>query len=190
MKQDAMQLSEVAGVGVAMQQHEPVRWQAKWKVEKYHGEVTQAMIDRGEVQPYEVIEREGNLLMYGGASALWDLLIGAGNVTAFNNANAHIGVGDSNTAAAATQTDLQAATNKVRKAMESGYPSHTDGTTSGSEDIEFRSVFGTGDANFDGEEWGVFNASSGGRMLNRKVESLGTKTSAATWTFTVTLSLS
>jgi len=37
----------------------------------------------------------------------------------------------------------------------------------------------------------VFNSATGGtgRMLNRKVESLGTKTSAASWAFTVTLTL-
>jgi hypothetical protein len=74
--------------------------------------------------------------------------------------------------------------------MEATYPTHTDGTTSGSATITFRSVFGTGDANFAWQEWGVFNASTGGRMLNRKVESLGTKSSAATWTFTVTITLS
>lgn len=170
-------------------QHEPIRWIAEWRVEKYEGEVTQEMIEQGEVQPYEVIEREGNLLMYGGASALWDLLIGAGNVAAFSNANAHIGVGDSSTAAAATQTDLVAATNKYRQAVEAAYPAHTDGTTDGSQTVQFRSIFGTSNANFAWNEWGVFNASTAGRMLNRKVESLGTKTSAATWTFTVSLSL-
>lgn len=171
-------------------------WQCHWKVEKFHGEVTEEEIRRGEVQPYEVLEREGNLLVYGGSSNIWQSLIGNGTTTGgqtltyFNNANAHIGVGDSTTAAAATQTDLQAASNKVRKAMEATYPTHTDGTTSGSATITFRSVFGTGDANFAWQEWGVFNASTGGRMLNRKVESLGTKTSAATWTFTVTITLS
>jgi hypothetical protein len=55
--------------------------------------------------------------------------------------------------------------------------------------ITFRSTFATGDANFAWQEWGVFNASSAGTMLNRKVESLGTKTSAQTWQFTVTITL-
>lgn len=108
--------------------------------------------------------------------------IGAG-VTAFNNANAHIGVGDSTTAYAAGQTDLQAATNKVRKAMDATYP------TGGANVLTFRSTFGTSDANFAWNEWGVFNASSGGTMLNRKVESLGTKTNTQTWQFTVTLTV-
>ena len=106
--------------------------------------------------------------------------IGAG-VTAFNNANAYIGVGDSTTAFAVGQTDLQAASNKLRKAMDATYPS------GGSNVITFRSTFATGDANFAWQEWAVFNASSAGTMLNRKVESLGTKTNTQTWQFTVTL---
>lgn len=106
--------------------------------------------------------------------------IGAG-VTAFNNANAHIGVGDSSTAFAVGQTDLQASSNKLRKAMDATYPS------GGSNVITFRSTFGTSDANFAWNEWAVFNASSSGTMLSRKVESLGTKTSTQTWQFTVTL---
>lgn len=106
--------------------------------------------------------------------------IGAGG-TAFNNANSYIGVGDSTTAFAAGQTDLQASTNKTRKAMDATYPN------GGSNVVTFRSTFGTSDANYAWNEWGVFNASSGGTMLNRKVESLGTKTNTQTWQFTVTL---
>lgn len=102
-------------------------------------------------------------------------------VTAFNNANAHIGVGDSSTAFAVGQTDLQASTNKTRKAMDSTYPS------GGSNVIAFRATFGTSDANYAWNEWGVFNASSAGTMLSRKVESLGTKTNTQTWQFTATL---
>ena len=112
-----------------------------------------------------------------------DALIGGGTYTAFNNANAYLGVGDSTTAYAAAQTDLQAATNKHREAMDATYPSRAANV------ITFVSTFETADANFAWEEWGVFNASSGGQMLSRKVESLGTKTSAATWELTVTLTI-
>lgn len=169
---------------------EPVVWRARISVEKRWG-------DDQSVEPYEVLDRVGNLLMYGGASNQWQTLIGNGTTTAgqaltyFNNANAAIGVGDSATAAAATQTDLQAATNKLRKAMEATYPQHTDAVTSGAASIIFRSLFATGDANWVWNEWGVFNSPTAatGRMLNRKAENLGTKTSAASWTFTVTLTL-
>jgi hypothetical protein len=104
-------------------------------------------------------------------------------VTPFNNANAYIGVGDSSTAFNAGQTDLQAATNKLRKAMDATYPSRAGNV------LSFRSTFGTSDANFAWNEWGVFNAGSGGTMMNRKVESLGTKTSAQSWQITVQLTL-
>ena len=143
----------------------------------------------GETEPYEVLECEpGNLLVYGGASSFWDLLIGAGNQTAFNNANAYLGVGDSATAAAIGQTDLLGT--DIRNGMEASYPIHTDGVTVGSEDCVFKASYATGEANFAWNEWAVFNHATTGRMLQRKVESLGTKTSAAVWTLTVTLSLS
>lgn len=104
--------------------------------------------------------------------------------TFFNNANSYIGVGDSTTAFSAAQTDLAAATNKLRKAMDATYPSGASNV------ITWRSTFGTSDANYAWQEWGVFNASTGGTMLNRKVESLGTKTNTQTWQFTVTLTFS
>jgi len=101
--------------------------------------------------------------------------------TPFNNANSYIGVGDSTTAYAAGQTDLVAATNKMRKAMDATYPQIATNV------VTFRSTFATTDANWAWQEWGVFNAAAAGTMLNRKVESLGTKTSAQTWQFTCTL---
>lgn len=58
--------------------------------------------------------------------------------------------------------------------------------------IQWSATFGTADANYVWNEWAVFNASTGGTMLNRATPAggLGTKTSAASWTLTVTLSLS
>jgi hypothetical protein len=103
-------------------------------------------------------------------------------VTEFNNANAHIGVGNSTTAFAASQTDLQGAS-KTRKAMEATYPTRATNV------LTFRSLFGTGDANHAWDEWGVFNAAAAGVMLNRKVEAFGTKTAAAQWQLTVTLTV-
>ncbi|MEV6154929.1 hypothetical protein AB0L53_31770 [Nonomuraea sp. NPDC052129] len=169
---------------------ESIKWKAAWRLAKFWGD------DIGpDAVPYDVIERAGNLLMHGGASMMWQALIGNGNATPgqaltyFNNANAFLGVGDSSAAAAATQTDLQAASNKVRKAMDSAFPQHTDGTTPANATVTFRSTFATADANFAWNEWGIFNGAAGGRMLNRKVETLGSKTSAASWVLTVTLTL-
>jgi len=149
-----------------------------------------------EFDPYDVIEGEGNQLMFGGVSILWQFALGNGTTTAdqtltyLNNARAALGVGDSTTATARTQNDLQAATNKFRKAMDATYPQHTDATTAGADTITFRSSFATGEANFAWQEWAVFNSATAatGRMLNRKVESLGTK-SSGTWTLTVTIQI-
>lgn len=104
-------------------------------------------------------------------------------VTAFTTANAHIGVGNSTTAFAATQTDLVGAS-KFRKVMDAGYPTRSGGA------MTFRATFGTGDANFAWEEWGVFNAASAGTMMNRVVQANGTKAGTETKQVTVTITLS
>lgn len=89
--------------------------------------------------------------------------------------NAYLGAGNSTTAFAIGQTDLVGtATRKVATA------SRASGV------LTFVASFGTSDANYAWEEVGIFNASSGGTMLARKVESLGTKTSAQVWQLTVT----
>jgi len=103
--------------------------------------------------------------------------------TFLTNANAYLGVGDSATAFSAAHTDLQAATNKVRKAQDATYPTRSTNV------LTFRSTFGTSDANFVWAEWGTFNASSSGTMFQRKVEALGTKTSAQTWVLTGTITV-
>lgn len=117
-----------------------------------------------------------------GRDVIAAMIIGE-TTTDFNNANAYLGVGDSNTAFSASQTDLQAASNKLRKAMSATYPSRSTNV------LTFRSLFGTSDANFAWQEWATFNASSSGTMLQRKVESLGTKTSAQSWQLTVDLTV-
>lgn len=111
-----------------------------------------------------------------------DRLIGGGTYNAFDATNGHLGVGDSNTAFAASQTDLQAATNKHREILD-GAPQRTANA------VTFVATFETGDANFAWAEWGIFNHASAGQMLSRKVESLGTKTSAAAWELTVTVTI-
>ena len=149
-----------------------------YRVEKYHEDID---LWRGRelefyrrFKPYEVIEGEENILVNAGIALMLDLLIGAGG-TVFSNANAYLGVGTSATAAAAGQTDLQGT--NTRKVMSSTYPSRSGQT------LTFRSAFGSGDANHAWQEWGIFNAASGGTMLNRKVQDFGTKASG-TWTLT------
>jgi hypothetical protein len=114
-----------------------------------------------------------------------DLLIGAGG-TVYSNANAFLAVGDGNGSVptpSQADTDLTAPTNKLRKAMNATFPSR------GTRVLTFVSDFGTSDANFAWREWGVFNASSAGTMLNHRGVDMGTKVSG-TWTLTVTITIS
>lgn len=115
-----------------------------------------------------------------GRDEIASLITGAG--TPFNTANSHVGVGNSTTVFDASHTDLQAATDKLRKVVDSA-PSVTANS------IEFVATFGTADANWVWNEWGVFNDPTAGTMLTRKVENLGEKTSAQTWVATVTLTV-
>lgn len=110
---------------------------------------------------------------------------GGGALTWFDNANAALGVGDSTAVFANTQTDLQAATNKLRKAMDATYPSRAANV------LTFKSTFGSADANFAWQEVGVFNSPTAatGTMLSRVVAAHGTKASGDTWVLTHTVTL-
>lgn len=155
-----------------------------------HG-ITSAELRRlvGDAEEYQEIA--GNLLLNEGIQRAEDLMIAAGG-TAYNNANSFIGVGDSATAEAASQTDLQAATNHFYKAMNATFPSRASQT------LSFQSDFTTAEANWVWNEWsiaaGATSASGSGFLigttnLNRKVASLGTK-ATGTWTLTGQVTLS
>lgn len=98
----------------------------------------------------------------------------------FTAANTRLGVGNGNTAFNAAQTDLQGAS-KFRKLVS------TFDATQGANIARFIASFTTSEANFAWEEWGTFNDASAGVMLNRKVESLGTKVNTQQWDLTVDL---
>lgn len=196
-REDQARSAERQQLGAVLESndHHLVSWRTKWRLEKREGDWTPEQIAAGLAPaPYEVIEGEGNMLVYAGISNLWECLKGNGtgtggnNLTFFDNTNAKLGVGDGTASEAATQTDLQG-TNKTRKAMDATYPTHTDGTTVSSNVITFQSTYATGEANHGWKEWGIFNAASGGRMLNRKQVDLGTKASG-TWALQVTITLS
>lgn len=169
--------------------HESGQWRCRFTIATYEGEYFPGAV------PTDVVQTD-NLLMYGGVSCLWQALIGNGTATAgqvltyFNNAQAAIGAGISTTAAAATQTNLQGAS-RLRKGMDSTYPQHTDATTSGAATITFQSTFSTGEANFDWQEIGIFNSATDavGRMLNRRTQAIGTKTSAVSRVVTATITI-
>lgn len=168
-----------------MKSKDVARWLCRYKLAKYHQDIEpyrgseNAFYER--FKPYEVIEGEGNCLLNTGIDEMWDLIVGD-SANHFDNSNAQIGVGDDDTAADASQTDLQATTNKTYKGMESGYPASAD------QKATFKASFGDSEANYDWNEW-VIKQSSSAVCLNRKVESLGTK-SSGTWTLEVSITLS
>jgi hypothetical protein len=108
----------------------------------------------------------------------------------FNNANTKLGVGDSSTAAAVGQTDLQAATNKLRKAMDTSYPAIQGEQSATDRQFIVRSTYASSDANYSWQEFAIFNAASGDTMLDRFVSNQGTKVSGQVWQLTVTITAS
>jgi hypothetical protein len=164
---------------------EKPKYQTKWIIEKFKGDFKNREEALAKAKPYAVENIEGNLLLNEGINELWSLVCGTGGVK-FDATNAYIGVGDSSTAAAATQTGLQAATNKLYKGMDSTYPTY--GTD---QKAVWRSTFGTSDANFAWEEITVANGNSDtADNLNRKCQAMGTKASGTTWIVTLEITLS
>jgi hypothetical protein len=90
--------------------------------------------------------------------------------------NAYLGVGSGTTAFAIGQTDLITPLGTPRKVAT---------VTRGTNVLTFTASWATSEGNGAWEEVGIFNASSGGTMLARKAEALGTKTSAQVWQLTV-----
>ena len=116
-----------------------------------------------------------------GAIAAALLFCADGSISAFSVTNARIGVGDSTTAFAVNQTDLQAATNNLRKSLDIA-PVRTNNS------IDFTASFNLSEANFAWNELGLFNSASGDYMATRRtLTGFGTKANTEQWTVTVTL---
>lgn len=104
-------------------------------------------------------------LLTAGMNEVLGLAIGEAGRVAFNTANAYLAVGGgtgATTAVVNTQTDLQGAS-KARKAMDATYPTRAGNV------LTFRATFGTADANFTWDEFGVANAAVAGVLLFRAV---------------------
>jgi hypothetical protein len=159
-------------------------WEVAWTVEKWESEEAY----QAGLTP-EVVSVKDNLLLTNGINLMLSLLCGLGG-TAFSSGNARLRVGNGTTAASGTQLDLQGAS-QAEATMDAGYPSLSSAT------ITFKSTYGTSDGNFAWEEVGVSNGtgavvSSGQtvRVLNRKVQSFGTKASGAVWALTLAITIS
>jgi hypothetical protein len=173
---------------------EKVSWKANWTIYNWgqdsNDEIADFLQSGGSIQQamgmFEVTPKietiQNNLALNEGLQELIDIVCGLGTPTKWDNAHAYLGVGDSDTAEAAAQTGLQAATNKTFKSMDTGYPVRSD------QSVEWRATFSSSDANYAWEEYTVVNAATDdGKNLNRKVASKGTKTSGETWTLSLSI---
>jgi hypothetical protein len=144
------------------------------------------------IKPYETRETEhSNLLTTAGWTRLLTLAIGGGG-TAYAAASTRIGVGTATAAAAVGNTDLSAAAGTANRFFQPVTGAGTVGTGTGTQRLSFVSTFGTGDANFAWQEWGIDQGTATGStvtatMLNRAVSNQGTKASGQTWTATALL---
>jgi hypothetical protein len=200
--------------GMKREMLEKIRWKAQWRIDKFKdptGEVARALQngmsiaeakkrfskqfiktdlmkpDFGELQfmTRRRAAKERRIALNEGLGELIDIICGLGTPTKWDSGNARLGVGDSNAAESATQTGLQAATNKTFKAMDATYPQRSAQTA------EWRSTFGSADANYAWEEYTVVNAADdSGKNLNRKIASKGTKASGESWVLSLKITFS
>lgn len=199
-RNDHMRLGDHGRVSAAMRSGDTFGWKCHTTVEKFH--VPDYHAGRG---PHDVLEVPGNLLLYGGADILFLGLKGSLSGTSglkntyYNNANAALLFGDSTAAVAVTQTDLQASsggTHRWVQGMDATFPTHTSGSSASTHSkILYKCTLTSANGNFTNgiREWGVGNKVSQakaypGRLLNRKVQNLGTKTTLGIWAVTITLS--
>lgn len=174
-----------------------ISWRTHWRIDKFRDrdnkivELLRAGASVADVArqfPHASlgsVEWDSNIALNEGLAELIDVICGLGSPTKWDNANARLGVGDSSAAESASQTGLQAAVNKTWKAMDATYPQRTNQT------VEWRSSFGSGDANYAWEEYTVVNAADdSGKNLNRKTGSKGTKTAGETWTLSLQITFS
>jgi len=132
--------------------------------------------DYKKKQAYQVLTGvcEGgiNCMLNAGITALWNLMTGD-SANHLDNSNAQIGVGNSNTVAESTQTDLQGGS-VAWSVMDVTFPQVSN------QKVTFAGDFGSAEANFHWEECAV-RYSTAGTVLNRVVADKGTKSVGETW---------
>jgi len=122
----------------------------------------------------------GNVMLNEGIDdILQDKLLGSAG-TSFSTGAARVGVGNSSTAASASQTGLQATgggTVSTFAAMDSGFPA-----TTAAQRVDFKGTFTSAVGNHLWIEFTVDNGSGANINLNRSVSDKGTKASGEQWT--------
>lgn len=197
--------SEGMGVAVGLAPREAMhmfsvttfeRWdeeQVNWTRQKVHRdfgtrEPVKADFDYYGVKSYHTTVHDGNLIVNVGWTRLMNLLTNQGATQAYDATHTRIGVGDTTTAAAYTDTDLAAATGASTRQWKLVSGAGSLGTRT----LAWSATFGSSEANFHWQEWGVDNGTADGTgastspLLNRAVSDQSTKVSGQVWTPTVT----
>jgi len=117
-----------------------------------------------------------------GFNIIRDLFTGRSSKV-FSATAARIAIGNSSTAATTGDTALVSET--IRIAMDAGYPANTPTKT-----VSFQAVAQSADALSHWVEFGIFNSSGGGTLLDRIVSDKGTKSSGEVWTIKITQTFS
>jgi hypothetical protein len=152
--------------------------------------VPEAELLRLGLKPDDEFYAGHNLLMTAGVTRLWNLVSNQGGTQALDATHTRVGVSDNggSLTLAAGNTDLGGTTNKYFNMVDAA-------STVSTNTNKWTSTFATGNGNFAWQDWGVdVGNTSGGAtvaalLFNRVVVNLGTKTSAAAWAFSVTLSI-
>jgi hypothetical protein len=143
------------------------------------------------IRAYAAEEHVGNVLLQEGINVMMRrtfLAETASPITAYDNTNARIGVGDGTTPAANSQLGLLGS-NTLYAGMVATYPQMTAGSTITT--CIWRADFTSGQAEWAGgwQEWSLQNGATADRNLNRKVENLGTGKASELWTAEATITI-
>ncbi len=193
------------GVGVLARAAESGFGMTRWQVQRWDADQTDwvsrksglvapqaADFTRLGVASYETTEVVGNLITNAGWTRLMNLLANQGSTQALDATHARIGVGNSNTAEAYTDTDLGAAAGSSNRWFQLVSGAGTLGTRT----LTFAASFASGDGNFQWQEFGIdFGTASGNTvtapLFNHKAGiAQGTKASGQTWSASAVITFS
>jgi len=175
-----------------------IKMKAQWRIDKFRDprdEISKLL--KAGLSIAEAVKRfsaaylgfetiKGNIAVHEGLYLLTGRISGIDVATAiWDAANANLGVGNSNQAEVDEDTTLIGAS-KLYKTMDGTYPQRAAADTAEDQFVEWRSTFGSAEANFAWEEYTVSNTTADtGKNLNRKTSSKGTKASGESWTLSL-----
>ena len=208
MGNDIARAHDGLGVGAGTALAERSFGTTRWRVQRWDADQTRWVKTKtGLVAPdaddfmrlrvasYETTELVGNLITNAGWTRLMNLLTAQGGTQALSSTATRIGVGNSNTAEAYTDTDLGASAGSSNRFFQPVSGSGSLGTRT----LSFSAAFGTSDGNFAWNEFGIDVGTptvSGGTTVNALLFNhkagiaQGTKASGQTWTATATITFS